>query len=55
MDVLTWLIELGVGIACVAGGLAAVGSPHLRLVGLLLIVAGAAAAVHAGIALISSD
>jgi hypothetical protein len=47
----TWLIELGVGIACVAGGLVAVRRPPLRIVGVALLVAGLAAAAHASLRL----
>jgi hypothetical protein len=43
----TWVIELGVGLACLAGGVAAWPTPRLRLIAVLLLVAGLAAAGHA--------
>lgn len=53
VDVVTWLIELGVGLGCIAGGVAAVRTGRLRVVGILLLVAGTAASVHAVVALLS--
>ncbi len=53
MQTLTWLIELGVGVACVAIGMAAMRSERLRIVGAVSIVAGLAAAAHATIELAS--
>ncbi len=47
MDVLIWIIELGVGAGCMVGGLATTRSTRLRVVGVLLTVAGVVAAVHA--------
>ena len=47
MDALTSVIELGVGLGCIAGGVAAMRTPRLRIVGVVLLVAGAAACVHA--------
>jgi hypothetical protein len=53
VDVLTWVIELGVGLGCIAGGVAASRTPRLRIVGVVLLVAGAAACIHAAWALAS--
>lgn len=47
MAVLTWVVELGVGLGCIAGGVVAVRTPRRRLIGVVLLIAGAAAAVHA--------
>jgi hypothetical protein len=52
VDVVTWLIELGVGMGCIAGGIASVRTPRLRVVGVMLLVAGAAASIHAVVALL---
>ena len=54
VETVTWAVELGVGIACLA--VAALALPHrrLRLVGAVLLVAGAAAAGHAAIQLVSN-
>jgi hypothetical protein len=49
----TWLIELGVGLACLAIGVTALRSERLRFVGAVVTLAGLAAAVHAGIQLAS--
>ena len=47
METLTWAIELGVGIACLAVAALALRHPRLRPGGAVLLVAGAAAAAHA--------
>jgi len=47
VETATWVIELGVGLACLAVGGLALRNPRLRLVGVVLLVAGAAAAAHA--------
>ncbi len=44
---MTWAIELGVGVACLAVAALAFGHPRMRLVGAVLLVAGMAAAGHA--------
>ena len=35
------------GIGCLAGGIVAIRTPRLRVVGVVLLVAGAAASIHA--------
>ncbi|MGH2539649.1 MAG: hypothetical protein ACRDGK_03935 [Actinomycetota bacterium] len=47
MEALTWVIELGVGVSCLAIAVPAFRSRRHRLVGLVLAVAGMAATVHA--------
>lgn len=47
METATWVIELGVGLACLVVGALTLRTPRLRLVGVVLLVAGAAAAAHA--------
>jgi hypothetical protein len=47
MQAATWLIELGVGLACLAGGVVVFRGRRMRVVGVLLVVAGVAAAGHA--------
>jgi len=47
VEAATWVIELGVGLACLVVGALALRNPRLRLVGVVLLVAGAAAAAHA--------
>jgi len=42
-----WVIELGVGLACLVLGLSARRTPRYWLVGIVLLIAGAAAAGHA--------
>lgn len=42
-----WVIELGVGLACLVLGLSALRASRYRLVGIVLLIAGAAAAGHA--------
>ena len=54
METVTWAIELGVGIACLAVATLALRHRRLRLVGAVLLVAGAAAAGHAAIQLASN-
>ena len=44
METVTWLIELGVGLARLVVGVLALRNPRLRLAGVVLLVAGAAAA-----------
>ena len=44
---MTWAVELGVGVACLAVAALALRHPRLRLVGAVLLVAGAVAAAHA--------
>jgi hypothetical protein len=48
----TWAIELGVGVACVAVAALAVQHPRLRLVGAVMLVAGVAAVTHAAVQLV---
>ena len=52
MDEVMWIIELGVGVGCLAGGVAAVRVPSPRIVGVIALVGGAAAAIHAIAALV---
>ena len=47
MRTATWLIELSVGVACLAIGAGAMRSDRLRIVGIVAIAAGLAAAGHA--------
>jgi hypothetical protein len=47
MDVLTWVIELGVGVACLVIGTAAIRGSRLRVAGIVLVIAGLAASGHA--------
>ncbi|HVF08307.1 MAG TPA: hypothetical protein VNC60_07010 [Actinomycetota bacterium] len=47
VETATWLVELGVGIACLALGAGAWRAGRSRIVGAVLIVAGLAAAIHA--------
>lgn len=47
METATWLIELGVGLACLVVAILALRNPRLRLAGVVLLVAGVAAAGHA--------
>lgn len=47
MEAVTWVIELGVGLACLVVGWLAVRRPRLRVIGVVLLVAGVAAAGHA--------
>lgn len=46
-DVVTYAIELAVGLGCVIGSVPALGHPRLRWFGVVLLVAGIAAVVHA--------
>jgi len=52
VETLTWAIELGVGIACLAVAALSLRHPRLRLVGAVLLVAGVAAAGHAVVQLL---
>jgi hypothetical protein len=52
VETVVWAIELGVGIACLAGAALALRHPRLRLVGAVLLVAGLAAAGHAVVQLL---
>lgn len=54
VETVTWFIELGVGLACLAAAVLALRSPRLRVAGIMLLVAGIAAAVHATTRLLSS-
>ena len=54
MESVTWGIELGVGIACLAVAALALRHRRLRLVGAVLLVAGAAATGHATMQLVSN-
>ena len=54
MEAVTWAIELGVGIACMAVATLALRHPRLRLVGAALLVAGVAAVVHAVVQLVQN-
>lgn len=47
METATWLIELGVGLACLVVAILALRNPRLRPAGVVLLVAGVAAAGHA--------
>jgi len=47
VETVTWAVELGVGVACLAVAVLALRHPRLRLVGAVLLVAGAAAMAHA--------
>jgi hypothetical protein len=49
----TWLIELGVGLACLAVAAIALRNPRMRVVGVVLLVAGVAAAAHATFSLVA--
>ena len=50
---LTYWIELGVGLGCVVAGVPAVRTRRLWWLGVLLLVAGAAAIAHAAFRLLS--
>jgi putative copper export protein len=53
VDVLTWLIELAVGLAClVIAWSSRKGSPAMKAVGVVLLIAGLAAVAHASSALL---
>jgi hypothetical protein len=52
VETATWVIELGVGLACLVVAGLALRNPRLRLVGVVLLVAGAAAAAHAVVQLV---
>lgn len=45
-------IELGVDAACLAAGIGAWGQPTLRWAGAVLLIAGAAALIHAMVSLV---
>lgn len=47
MQAAIWVIELGVGLACLAGGVMVFRTQRMRVVGILLVLAGGAAAGHA--------
>jgi len=47
VETVTWAIELGVGLACLVVGSAAIRRQRLRIVGVVLVVAGLAAGGHA--------
>jgi hypothetical protein len=47
VETVTWAIELGVGLACLVVGSAAIRGQRLRIVGVVLVVAGLAASGHA--------
>jgi hypothetical protein len=47
VETATWVIELGVGLACLVVAGLALRNPRLRVVGVVLLVAGVAAAAHA--------
>ena len=51
---LTWVIEIGVGIACFVVAVLALRDRRLRLIGALLFVAGLAAIAHATFQLVRS-
>jgi hypothetical protein len=55
VETLTWVIELGVGVACLVIGIAAFRTGRLRIVGVVLVVAGVAAAAHGLISLWAID
>lgn len=54
MRTATWIIELGVGLACLAIGVQALGARRMRVVGVLLLVAGIAATGHAVVQILDS-
>jgi hypothetical protein len=54
VDAVTWVIELGVGIACLAIGVVAIRRGHRHLTGAVLVTAGAIAAGHASLMLVRS-
>lgn len=47
VEAFTWLIELGVGVACLVAGASAIRGGRLPVTGALLVVAGLAASGHA--------
>lgn len=51
METGTWVIELGVGLACLVVAGLALRNPRLRVIGVLLLIAGIAATAHATIQL----
>jgi putative copper export protein len=51
VETATWLVELGVGIACLVIGVMTLRGSRLRVVGVLLVIAGLAAAGHATVQL----
>ena len=53
VDTVTWAIELGVGLACLVVGWVAIRGDRLRIVGVVLIVAGLAAGGHALVQLVT--
>ncbi|MEX0650633.1 MAG: hypothetical protein WD186_01220 [Actinomycetota bacterium] len=53
METVTWAIELGVGLACLAIGSVAIRGQRLRIVGVVLVVAGLAASGHALVQLVT--
>jgi hypothetical protein len=52
VEAATWVIELGVGLACLLVAGLALGNPRMRVIGVLLLIAGIAAAGHATIQLV---
>jgi len=52
VETATWVIELGVGLTCLLVAGLAVRNPRLRVIGVLLLIAGIAAAGHATIQLV---
>jgi hypothetical protein len=54
VDVVTWSIELAVGVACLAIAVVAFRAGRLRAIGVVLVVAGLAAAGHATLRLATS-
>ncbi len=54
METATWVIELGVGLACLVVAGLALRNPRLRVIGVLLLIAGIAATGHAAIQLARS-
>ena len=51
VETATWLVELGVGIACLVIGVMTLSGSRLRVVGVLLVIAGLAAVGHATVRL----
>jgi putative copper export protein len=51
VETATWVIELGVGLACLVAASIARRNQRLRAIGILLLIAGIAAAGHAAIQL----
>lgn len=55
METVIWLVELAVGLACLAVGGASMRVPSFRVAGIIVIVAGVAATLHAMGSLVASS